>query len=104
MKFLIRLTKPPSSAAADAVWIRMATSVFNDVSVLRLGFLRSKVCVASCGPLAKRSNVDGERNPRPTLRSRATGSVTLYNASRLRVSEQRWRFQCGLLRYAVDSI
>src|SRR5437870_8189639 len=87
MKFLIRLTKPPTSAAADADWIRTATSVFNDVSVLRLGFPRSKVCVASCGPLAKRSKVDGERNPRPTLSTNATGSVTWYNTPRLPVTE-----------------
>src|SRR5436309_10936768 len=80
MKFLIRLTKPPTSAAADPDWIRIATSVFNDVSVFRLGLPRSKVDVASCGPLAKRSKVEGERNPRPTLSTRATGSVTWYRS------------------------
>src|SRR5439155_9756282 len=66
MKFLIRLTKPPTSAAADADWIRIATSVFNDVSVCRLGLPRSKVDVASCGPLAKRSKVEGERDRKST--------------------------------------
>src|SRR5947199_4494700 len=98
MKFLIRLTKPPTSAAADPDWIRIATSVFNDVSVFRLGLPRSKVDVASCGPSAKRSKVEGERNPRPTLSTRATGSVTWYNTPRLPVTELQWRVADGVAR------
>src|SRR5439155_23003736 len=50
----------------DALPIWIATSVFNDVSVCRLGLPRSKVDVASCGPLAKRSKVEGERDRKST--------------------------------------
>src|SRR5258707_8979437 len=95
MKLWIKLTNGPSSIAADADWIRTAASVLSDVSVFRVGLPRSNVWVASCGPLAKRSKVDGERNPRPTLSTSATGSDTWYSMPKLPVTELQWRLAAG---------